>query len=100
MQESLEEKEFRFNSMQAESNIGNNTDIKMINAKIKSSLQNLSPKEKSIFIMRHYQEMKISEISDSMNIAVGTVKSLLFRSVQKLQKSLAPYRREFGLEDS
>jgi len=100
MQDSLEEKEFEFNTMQTEANAENKTDINILSAKIKSSLYKLSPKEKSIFIMRHYQEMKISEISDSMNIAVGTVKSLLFRSVQKLQQSLAPYRREFGLEDS
>ena len=98
MQESLEEKEFQYNSIQSSSNVENKTDIKMIHARIKSSLHNLSPKEKSIFVMRHFQEMKISEISDSMNIAIGTVKSLLFRSVQKLQLSLAPYRRESAIE--
>ena len=100
MQDSLEDKEFELNTIQSQTSAENKTDIKMLRTKVENSLHNLSPKEKTIFVMRHYQEMKISEISDSMNIAVGTVKSLLFRSVQKLQQSLAPYRREFGLEDS
>jgi RNA polymerase sigma-70 factor (ECF subfamily) len=100
MQYPIEDKEFEINSNQSLSNPDNNMDIKMLSAKVEFSLHKLSPKEKSIFIMRHFQEMTIAEISDSMNIAVGTVKSLLFRAVQKLQQNLAPYRREFGLEDS
>jgi len=100
LQDSIEDKEFEINTPQSQSNAEIKTDMNIISEKIRSSLHKLSPKEKTIFIMRHYQEMKISEISESMNVAVGTVKSLLFRSVQKLQQSLAPYRREFGLEDS
>jgi RNA polymerase sigma-70 factor, ECF subfamily len=100
MQNSIDEKEFEINISHSQSNAENKTDMNILNKHIESSLHQLSPKEKTIFIMRHYQEMKLSEISDSMNIAVGTVKSLLFRAVQKLQQSLAPYRQEFGLEDS
>ena len=99
LQDSLEDTEFEINSNQ-NSNMEQKTDSKMLKIKIESAMETLSPKEKSIFVMRHFHGMKNTEISASMNIAIGTVKSLLFRAVQKLQHNLAPYRREFGLEDS
>jgi RNA polymerase sigma-70 factor (ECF subfamily) len=50
--------------------------------------------------MRHYHDMQINEISESLDLAQGTVKSLLFRSVRKLRDQLSHYRDELGLEDS
>ena len=49
--------------------------------------------------MRHYHDMKLKEISDSLAVAEGTVKSLLFRSLRKLRDQLDFYRDELGLED-
>lgn len=67
---------------------------------IDAALDALSDKEKSVFVMRHYHDMQIGEISESLDLAEGTVKSLLFRSVRKLRDRLAQYRDELGLEDS
>jgi len=71
-----------------------------IDEHIHDALQALSDQERSVFVMRHYQEMQIKEISGSLEIAEGTVKSLLFRSVRKLRNRLSHYRDELGLEDS
>lgn len=71
-----------------------------IDEHIAAALRALSDQERSVFVMRHYREMQIKEISGALNIAEGTVKSLLFRSTRKLRDRLWYYRNELGLEDS
>jgi RNA polymerase sigma-70 factor (ECF subfamily) len=66
---------------------------------IMEALHTLSPKERAAFILRHYQDQTLKEISTALDITVGTVKSLLFRAIKKLQKNLAAYREELSLED-
>ncbi len=70
----------------------------LINTHIQQALQQLTAKERSIFVLRHYKDLPLKEIADIHQIKVGTVKSLLFRTIQKLQKSLAFYREDFGWE--
>lgn len=60
------------------------------------ALDALSTQERSVFVLRHYHDMPIREISSSLAIAEGTVKSLLFRSIRKLRDRLAHYRDEAG----
>ena len=67
---------------------------------IHNALHKLSPKEKSVFIMRHYHELSLKEIGTILNISVGTVKSLLFRSINKLQTQLVGYKKELNWEES
>lgn len=64
---------------------------------IEAALKALSPKERSAFVLRHYHDMSIKEIAAVMDVAEGTIKSLLFRAVQKLRKELAFYSEELGL---
>jgi len=71
-----------------------------IGTHIEGALDALSDQERAVFVMRHYHDLQIKEISASMEIAEGTVKSLLFRSVRKLRDKLSIYREELGLEDS
>lgn len=56
---------------------------------ITKALDCLSPNERKAFTLKHFQELQISEISEIMNVADGTIKSLLFRAVHKLRKRLA-----------
>ena len=42
--------------------------------------------------MRHYNDFQINEIADVLGVSSGTVKSLLFRALQKLRRELAFYR--------
>ena len=65
-------------------------------ADIERALQSLSGQERTVFVLRHYHDMRIQEIASSLSIAEGTVKSLLFRSVRKLRDRLAGYRNEVG----
>jgi len=69
-----------------------------INEHVEAALQRLSEQERAVFVLRHYHEMKLNEISKTLEVAEGTVKSLLFRSVRKLRDQLSFYREEIGLE--
>lgn len=62
---------------------------------IEKALQKLSPREKSIFVLRHYNDLPLKKIADILKINLGTVKSMLFRAIQKLRKELAFYKQEF-----
>ena len=63
---------------------------------IERALGALSAQERTVFVMRHYQDMPIRDISTSLSIAEGTVKSMLFRSIRKLRDRLSHYREEAG----
>ena len=58
------------------------------------ALQQLTPRERSIFVLRHYNDLPLKEIAQILKITEGTVKSMLFRGIQKLQKELSFYRKE------
>jgi RNA polymerase sigma-70 factor (ECF subfamily) len=67
---------------------------------IESALQRLTDKERTVFVLRHYRDLKLHEIADVLEINVGTVKSTLFRAIQRLQKNLSFYRKNENLEAS
>jgi RNA polymerase sigma-70 factor, ECF subfamily len=55
---------------------------------IQEALTKLPPRQRSIFVMRHYDELMLKEIAEALDISEGTVKAQLFRAIQKLQKEL------------
>ncbi len=59
---------------------------------IKRSMERLSPKQKTVFVLRHYHGYKLAEISEIMDCAEGTVKNYLFRSLQKLKNELKEFK--------
>jgi RNA polymerase sigma-70 factor (ECF subfamily) len=58
---------------------------------ISQALKKITPKERTVFVMRHYNDLKLSEIAEILNVTIGTVKSLLFRAIKKLRKELSSY---------
>jgi len=67
---------------------------RVMRAAVEQALETLSPRERSAFVLRHYQDLAVKDVAEAMGCAEGTVKSLLHRSARKLQKTLAPYRDE------
>ena len=63
-----------------------------LSSNIQHSINKLSPRQKTVFVLRHYHGYKLSEIAEIMNCSEGTIKNYLFRSVQKLKKELKEYR--------
>jgi RNA polymerase sigma-70 factor (ECF subfamily) len=72
----------------------------IIQKHISEALQKVSPKERSVFVMRHYNELKIREIAEILKVSPGTVKALFYRATRKLRKELSFYLGNPGLEVS
>ncbi len=67
---------------------GRNVIMKDVLDLIKEEIDKLPPRQKSVFILKTYEEMKYSEIAGILNSRVGTVKSTYFQAVQKLKKNV------------
>lgn len=66
--------------------------------KIQNALHKVTPKEKTVFVMRHYNDLKIKEIAETLQVSSWTVKSLLFRALKKLRKELSTHRGKSSME--
>ncbi len=64
----------------------------MIQQRIQQLLLKISPKERSAFVMRYYNEFNTSEIAKILDVSTNTIKSFLFRARKKLQKELSFYQ--------
>lgn len=75
-----------------------NAEASIIQKYISEALQRVSPKERCVFVMRHYNDLKMNEIAEILNVSMGTVKSLLHRAIKKLRKELSSYLGKPDLE--
>lgn len=66
---------------------------------IDTALDELTARERAVFVMRHYQGMPGKRVGELLNVSEGTVKSLLFRAIKKLQKHLSHLNMESGSPD-
>ena len=57
-------------------------------AQIATALERLSPRERMVFEMKHYQGLKLKAIGDVLGTSEETVKNSLFRATRKLRASL------------
>lgn len=63
-----------------------------IRERLGAALETLSPRQRSIFAMKHFEEMSIPEIADCLGLDSGTVKSHLFRAAHKIRERLADFQ--------
>jgi RNA polymerase sigma-70 factor (ECF subfamily) len=89
-----------FSGKEFSENPERSAESQMIQQHINLALNRLANKERQVFVLRHYQDLPLKEIARILNIAEGTVKSLLFRAIRRLRKELAFYRQDLGLEES
>ena len=66
-------------------------DASFLQDRIQKALDKLTVKERTVFVMKLYNNFKIKEIAEIMDVTSGTVKSLLFRAAKKLKKDLSGY---------
>ena len=71
----------------------------LIRQEIEKALDRLTSKERSVFVLRHYHDQSLKQISETLGISEGTVKSFLFRAIRRLQKALAFYKEDLELEN-
>jgi RNA polymerase sigma-70 factor (ECF subfamily) len=58
------------------------------------SLEQLTDKQRLIFVMKQYNNLEYKEIAQILRISVGTVKSLHFKAVHNLKALMTPYMGE------
>ncbi len=63
-----------------------------LGARIATALEKLTPRERMVFEMKHYQGLKLRTIGDALNTTEETAKNTLFRATQKLRAALADAR--------
>ena len=71
---------------------GERAERRQMQAHIEAALEALSPRERSAFVLKHEHDLRIKDVAASMDVAPGTVKSLLYRATRKLRDELAVYR--------
>jgi RNA polymerase sigma-70 factor (ECF subfamily) len=59
-----------------------------IGERISLALQRLTPRERMVFEMKHYQGLKLRAIGDVLGTSEETVKNSLFRATRKLREQL------------
>lgn len=61
---------------------------KMLFENVMSALAELTPSQRLIFLLRHYEGMSYEEIANAMNCSIGTAKKSVWRAIAKLRARL------------
>jgi RNA polymerase sigma-70 factor (ECF subfamily) len=59
-----------------------------IDARVRGALHVLSPTQRTVFMLRHYEGLQLSDIAVELGCTVGSVKVHLFRALKKLRGEL------------
>jgi RNA polymerase sigma-70 factor (ECF subfamily) len=59
-----------------------------IGVRLNAALEKLSPRQRAVFALRHFEDMSLEEIGNILDLDVGTVKAHMFRAVAKLRTEL------------
>jgi RNA polymerase sigma-70 factor (ECF subfamily) len=59
-----------------------------IGTRLAAALEKLSPRQRAVFTLRHFEELSLEEIGSLLGLDVGTVKAHMFRAVAKLRVEL------------
>ncbi len=76
----------------AMANPGRELDRKVMSESISDALNQLTPRERTVFELKHYQGLKLRTIGDMLNTTEETAKNTLFRATRKLRLNLADLR--------
>jgi len=63
-----------------------------LSERITAALRALPATQRAVFVLRHYEGLSLEEISRTLEISLGTVKSSLHRALRRLRPRLAGFR--------
>jgi RNA polymerase sigma-70 factor (ECF subfamily) len=61
-----------------------------VQERVNEAMNELSPQERTAFVLRHFEGMSIEEIGEALGTGTNATKHSIFRAVQKLRRSLEP----------
>ncbi len=67
-----------------------------LDERVRAALVGLSPMQRDVFMLRHFEEFSLAEIAGQMGCTVGSVKVHLFRALKKLRAALGDFAPETG----
>jgi RNA polymerase sigma-70 factor (ECF subfamily) len=67
-------------------------DRKRMGQSINDALGKLTPRERTVFELKHYQGLKLRTIGEMLNTTEETAKNTLFRATRKLRANLAEFK--------
>lgn len=59
--------------------------------RLEQALGRLSPRQRAVFVLRHYEGLSLAEIGDQLGLRAGTVKAHLARATGNLREELTEY---------
>ena len=62
-----------------------------LNSRIQNVLSGLTPRERMVFEMRHYQGMRLRAIGEALGTSEEAAKNCLFRATQKMRAALGDF---------
>lgn len=65
-----------------------------IRERLREAIETLSPRQKTVFTLKHFEELSIPEIAELTGLDSGTVKSHLFRAAHKIRERLSDLREK------
>jgi RNA polymerase sigma-70 factor (ECF subfamily) len=75
------------------SNPARELDRKVLGIRIQEALGKLTPRERTVFELKHYQGLRLRTIGEMLNTTEETAKNTLFRATKKLRSQLAGLRK-------
>ena len=64
---------------------------RQLSARIVAALEELTPRERMVFELRHYQGMRLRAIGDILETTEEAAKNCLFRATQKMRAGLGDF---------
>ena len=64
---------------------------RQLRARIRQVLDGLTPRERAVFEMRHYQGLRLRAIGDMLGTSEEAAKNCLFRATQKMRAALGDF---------
>lgn len=64
---------------------------RQLNARIEVALKDLTPRERIVFEMRHYQGLRLRNIGEMLGTSEEAAKNCLFRATQKMRAMLGDF---------
>jgi RNA polymerase sigma-70 factor, ECF subfamily len=74
------------------SNPARELDRKVLGERIQAALSKLTPRERMVFELKHYQGLRLRTIGEMLHTTEETAKNTLFRATKKLRAQLAELR--------
>jgi RNA polymerase sigma-70 factor (ECF subfamily) len=62
-----------------------------VQSRVQEVLGQLTPRERVVFEMRHFQGMRLRAIGESLSVTEEAAKNCLFRATQKMRSALGDF---------